>query len=386
MPSNAPDAYPTVTVAGQPSWKFTSDTVEAYVTRKAGMLAPVYFTLGDRHVQPFSVAPWAEEPVDETLPALLQVLRGDFFCAPFGGNDEPADGVMYPPHGEPANADWTLEAMDIDECGSTIRMSLEGKVRKAHYEKRLSVRSGQTVVYSRHTISGGSGPMAIGHHATLKFPDVPECAAISTSPFVYGQVCSKPFEVAAKKGYQTMKQSGEFYALDQVPLISGEVTDISVYPSRLGFEDLVMIVAAPGDFAWTAAAVPSEGYCWFGLKDPNVLRNTVFWMSNGGRHYSPWSGRHTGVLGLEETTSNFHLGQADSSAPNALTEKGYPTAVELSADKPCVVNYIMGCVAIGTDFDRVATIERTATGIKLTAKSGAVMETSVDVEFLYGAG
>jgi len=71
-------------------------------------------------------------------------------------------------------------------------------------------------------------------------------------------------------------------------MITGQCTDLSKYPARRGFEDLVMIVSDPSvRLDWTAAAFPTLGYVWFGLKDVKVLRNTVFWFSNGGRHYAP---------------------------------------------------------------------------------------------------
>ncbi|MDR3708564.1 MAG: hypothetical protein P4L33_09695 [Capsulimonadaceae bacterium] len=378
-------AYAPQVVAGQPSWKFQSDLVEAYVTRTAGMLAPVTFRLGERTVQPYSIAPWAEEPRDPANPVMINTLRGDFFCAPFGGNDEPYDGVQYPAHGETANLDWTLDELSVTSAGSVIRLSLDGQARKAHFEKRLELRTGQTVVYSRNKISGASGPMDYGHHATLKFPGTPGCARISTSPFVYGQVCAKPFELAELGGYQSLRQAAEFTSLERVPMISGEFADLTTYPARLGFEDLLTMINEQGsEFAWSAAAVASHGYCWFALKDPAVLRDTILWLSNRGRHYAPWSSRHVSVLGIEETTSNFHFGIADSANPNPLTEKGFVTSVNLDPEKPLVVNYIQGVAAIGPDFDRVAKIERIDGGVKLTADSGASVTTAVDVDFLKG--
>jgi len=51
--------------------------------------------------------------------------------------------------------------------------------------------------------------------------------------------------------------------------------------------------------------------------------------SNGGRHYPPWSGRHINVVGLEEVTSWFHVGLAESVAKNPVSEKGFPTSAVL---------------------------------------------------------
>src|SRR5580658_10133624 len=81
------------------------------------------------------------------------------------------------------------------------------------------------------------------------------------------------------------------------------------------------------------------------------------WISNRGRHYPPWNGRHVSVMGLEEVTSYFHHGLAESARPNAISAKGYPTCVRLDARKPLAVNYIMGVAKIPAGFDRVASIE-----------------------------
>ena len=89
--------------------------------------------------------------------------------------------------------------------------------------------------------------------------------------------------------------------------------------ARDGYEDIVLMASDPKlPFAWTALTVPEHNYVWFALKDPRVLPSTLFWISNGGRHYAPWNGRHRRAIGLEEVVSNFHSGLAESAKPNAL--------------------------------------------------------------------
>src|SRR6185369_12387053 len=70
-------------VHGQPSWAFRSSHVHANLAKLGGHLAPVAFRLAHRLVSPFAIAPWAEEKLAPGTPALLEALRGDFFCAPF---------------------------------------------------------------------------------------------------------------------------------------------------------------------------------------------------------------------------------------------------------------------------------------------------------------
>src|ERR1700684_2469947 len=99
-------------VCGQPSWRLASSEVEAFVTEKGGQLGPVTFERRGRKIRPYSVTPWAEEKGDTTLPPIMQVLRGDFFCLPFGGNATPFHGEKHPVHGETSNARWHFESLE----------------------------------------------------------------------------------------------------------------------------------------------------------------------------------------------------------------------------------------------------------------------------------
>jgi hypothetical protein len=145
-----------------------------------------------------------------------------------------------------------------------------------------------------------------------------------------------------------------------------------------------MVSSRPGgDFAWTAVVFPGEKYVWFSLKDPRVLASTVLWHSNGGRHYAPWNGRHRHVLGLEEVTSHFHDGLAESVAKNAVSEAGIPTTVKLSPKKPLTVNVIMGVAEVPEGFERVTRIDRLADGIVLLGKGGRRVFASLDWPFLH---
>jgi len=370
-------------ILGQPSWRVASDRVEAFVTELGGQIAPITFDRQGRKIAPYSVAPWAEEKLN--MPAILRALRGDFFCLPFGGNATPYRGERHPMHGETCNAKWRLEAEQNGGGRHSLHLSLKTLVRPGRVDKEICLADGEDTVYSRHTISGMSGLMCLGHHAMLKFPEAEGSGAISTSRFVYGQVLPTVFEEAATGGYQALKIGAEFQSLQAVPTAAGGLADLSRYPARRGFEDLVMVVGdAKLPWAWTAVAFPRERYVWFALKDPKVLRETVLWFSNRGRHYPPWSSRHVNVMGLEEVTANFHLGLAASARPNPISRKGWPTCLKLERERPLVVNYIMGVAAIPAGFDRVAAIEPGADGksIALQSASGRKASAKVDLGFL----
>ncbi|HVM49705.1 MAG TPA: hypothetical protein VMU04_16885 [Candidatus Acidoferrum sp.] len=375
-------------IRGQPSWRFASADVEAWVTRMGGQLGPVTFDRRRRRIQPYSVAPWAEEPVDRSLPPIIRALRGDFFCLPFGGNATPFRGEKHPVHGETANARWRLESLTSAAGSTCLHLSLRTKIRPGRVDKRLWLRDGEQVIYSQHVVSGMTGPMNLGHHAMLTFPAAPGSGRVSTSRFVYGQVFPGALEAPEQGGYSWLKPGAEFASLEKVPTVDGRTTDLTRYPARRGFEDLVMLVSdTERPFAWTAVSFPEEGYAWFALKDPHILRQTIFWISNGGRHYPPWNGRHVDVMGLEEVCSNFHLGLAESAQANPISAKGYSTCLALSPRQPLVVPYIMGVAAIPRGFDRVAAIQPAGNGrgITLRAASGKTAQAAVRLDFL-GAG
>ena len=135
-------------------------------------------------------------------------------------------------------------------------------------------------------------------------------------------------------------------------------------------------------FAWTAVTFAKERFVWFALKDPRVLRNTVFWISNGGRHYAPWSGRHVNVMGLEEVTAYFHPGLAESVADNPIARTGHPTTVTLDPKRPTTINYIMAVVPIPAGFDEVKSIEPADRAVRINSNSGKSVQVPLSLEFL----
>lgn len=381
-------------VLGYPSWRIANDSVEVYLAERGGHMGPATFFKGKENFSPLSVAPWHAEKDVKYFDRLLSLLRGDFFCMPFGGNpDKPFNKERYHCHGEPANDDWKLiEAgvTDADcECGcgggcTYMAAEIKTKIRKAKLEKLIAIREGEQAIYVCHDISGMTGPMCYGHHAMLKW-EKQGGGLISVSKFKYGQVLPVMFEDPAQGGYQCLKPGAIFTSLSKVPRLDGSVADLSVYPARLGFEDLVMVCAdTKGPFAWSAAVYPEERMVWFALKDPEKLASTVLWHSNRGRHYSPWNGRHVGVLGIEEVTAYFALGLADSVKPNPVSKKGIPTYRTFKADETFSIPYIMAAAKIPAGFDHVKSIDPVKEGmVRLTSKSGKKVEAKVAWEFLH---
>jgi len=373
---------------GQPGWHLKQGSVDTWVTRTAGMLAPATFQLPSGHaVQPFAVAPWVGEKIDARLPPLLHALRGDFFCAPFGGNGVAWRGEKHPPHGESANADWKFVDVANGKDATSLHLRLATKVRPGVIDKRVTLRAGHSAIYVEHTLTGFTGPMSLGTHPCLHVPGPEGAARVSVGGWDWGQVLPVPFEDPAVGGYSTLKPGARFESLSAVPLANGGTADLTHYPARAGFDDLVMLMGKPGrTLGWSAVTFPKDGWALIQLKNPEVLRHTILWHSNGGRHYAPWSSRHRNVLGLEETTSYFHFGQAESANPNPLSRAGIPTTVKLSPKTPLRVPHIFAVAAIPRGFDLVADVQAQAggSGVVITAANGKTAKLALDTGFLAG--
>jgi hypothetical protein len=371
---------------GQPAWRLATRDMELWLTQTGGQLGPVTFNCRGKPWQPYSIAPWCEETDLPEMPPILQVLRGDFFCMPFGGNARRFRGEQHPVHGETANEPWALLALSEEGPRLTLHAELATHIRPGVVQKQISLIEGHNAVYCRHVLTGMIGPMSFGHHAMLRFPEAPGSGVISTSRFVHGQVFVEPTERPEHRGYSCLKPGATFRTLTRVPTVHGTTTDLTRYPARRGYEDIAMVMADPeDDLAWTAVTFPKDRRVWFSLRDPKVLTGTILWHSNGGRHYPPWNGRHVNVLGLEDVTSYFHLGLAESARNNPFTERGLKTSMSLQPDRPFTVNYVMAAAAVPAGFARVARIvaSRDGQSVVLVDPSGRRARVPLDLPFLF---
>ena len=372
----------------QPCFVVATKQVEVAVTQAGGHMAPVtFFRDSAAPVRPYYVSPWQDEPPTKMPVPVLVSLRGDFFCLPFGGNSEEVAGEKHPPHGETAGSAWQLIGTKTAADVTTLTLGLETKVRTGRVTKELSLVEGQNVVYSRHLIEGFAGRVPLGHHATLAMPDADGAVRIATSAFRFGTTCPSLFSDPKQREYQALLPGAKWTDLAKVPAAwkGAPDADLTRLPGRYGHADLIQLAneswEKSGGPAWTTATFADGGYVWFALKDPAVLRSTVFWMENHGRHGHPWNGRNN-CLGLEDVTAFFADGLAASTRENLLTKEGVDTALALRADQPTAVNYIQGVVKIPAGFENVQSLEFAPGAVTFIATTGQRVPAAVRHEFL----
>jgi hypothetical protein len=326
-------------------WEHGSLTVQ----RLAAMLAPLTFVLPNgRQVSPMHIAPWAEEPVAATLPGILQRLRGDWPCVPFGYSivdpTAPADwarlnGAADPGeeiHGHCSNYPWQWEEGD----GAGIRLSLD-------YPADSPVRRvGRSVIpdpaapavdieFSIETRRDCRLPL--GLHPTFRLPAEPRAARIEPGPFREGRTFPGTVEPSAP----LFAIDRTFSSLTAVPGRDGSTIDASRLPLPLDTEELLQL----NGIDRIALANEAEGYRVTLSWDSDHFPSVLLWLSNRGRKAEPWNGRHV-ALGMEPICSPFGLGPASAVADNPIARSGTPTARDFAAGEVFRTRYRIEAEAI----------------------------------------
>jgi hypothetical protein len=289
--------------------------------------------------------------------------------------------VKYGVHGITASGGWELTGRR--EQGEEREITLALPAYGGQVTKRVRLQPDAAVLYCEHTIQGIAGRLPGGHHAVLQFPAGEGSGRIDFSEPVAGFSFPERLEDPAGRGYSLLAPGVEIRDRTRVPTVFGDTVDLTRYPLRGGFEDVVQFVSDPSrPFCFSSATFPGEGYLFFQLKDPRVLSSTLLWRSNGGRHYPPWNGRVHGVLGLEEVTTYFAYGPLQSAEPNPLSARGWKTCLELDRNRPTRVRLVMGLTAVPSGFNGVRDITRDAGAVLIHGLGGETLRVPCRVDFL----
>jgi hypothetical protein len=352
------------------------------VDLRVGHIRDFVVEQGGRTVRPLHTAPWVDDEMigrDETLAPNLRWLSGDFFCAPFSASDV----EQAPAHGWPASGVWEHLGTGREGDAVTARFALTQPVMGARLEKHLTLRDGHPFLYERHIFFGGSGRIPVANHAMTRFG--PAGGRLSFSPKAWGETPAKPLEGDPSRGRSALRYPHRFERFSDIELADGSRANLGEYLIAERHEDFVMLVEAPGNaLGWAAAVRRDAREIFVSLKNPAELPITMLWFSNGGRDYSPWNGRHLGVLGVEEGRSYGGAGHRGSIADNPLAEAGVPTALDLMPDGAVSVRNIIGGLALPEGWTAVEAVESDREMLRLSGNAGAALEVPCDTEFLRG--
>ena len=313
---------------------------------------------GGTPLRPLHKAPWVRdgEILPDHVAPVERRLAGDFFCAPFGRR---GDGL--PIHGWAANGEWESAGTETAAGGTvTATYRLRQDVDGARLTKRISLHPGHPIVYQEHVFEGGRGRLPVAHHAMLH---VPGGAQLSFSPKTGGGTPAAALEPDPARGRSVLAYPQTFENLSAVRRADERTADASFYPFDQSHEDLVVMSEAPGGtLGWSAALAEKDGFLFFAVKDAALLPQTVLWMSNGGRNYAPWNGRHRAVIGIEEGAADVGISFG--------AKGGEPSGVTLEPGKTIAIRYAFGAIAAPTGWTRVSDVKAEAGKLTLTDAGG----------------
>ena len=332
-----------------------------------------YLWFGKLH--PLHKAPWYGEVEElQGLPPVERRLAGDFFCMPFGKSDLISD----PQHGYTANGEWALiDRTDADERHQ-MRFELQVPVMGARIKKELRLIDGNPVLYQRHDIIGGMGKVTLAHHPMVHMADggrltfSPKRAAVTPDkPPVDGRhVLAYPARSTKLSAFPGAKKTANLHR----------------YSERVGNEDFITLIEAEGSkIGWTALVRKAERDILFFMKESAVLPVTMLWYSNGGREFAPWSGRHTGVLGIEDGIAAGAAGHLAAIGANAVSAEGVSTCLTLEPKTKHVIRHAMGAVRAPSGFEEVASLELIEDRLILTSTDDAEIVVAFDPDFFRSA-
>ena len=339
-----------------------------------GHIADMVVESGGRQLKPLHRAPWVDS--DETLPKDLPQgtvrLSGDFLCAPFSRSDV----EEAPLHGWTANSAWDVVESAATDGGWRAVFRLRHKVMGASVDKIFTLRDGHPFLYQEHVFSGGSGAISVAHHPMTAMNGG---GRLAFSPKRFAATPSDPLEPDPARGRFMLAYPGRSADLGQFPAAGGGTADLTQYRMQDRREDFITLVEAEhGGPGWTALARQAEDDLVLVLKNPAELPVTMLWLSNGGRDYAPWSGRHLGVLGIED--GRTAVGHAASIGDNWLKREGVATAFALGEGRSVSFRHVIGALPVsgGTPPQEITT----ADGRMRLAAGGSTSDVPFDSAFL----
>ena len=341
-----------------------------------GHIAAMAVETDGRVLKPLHRAPWIDEPPEILPPGLpdgVTRLSGDFLCAPFSV----ADVEAAPLHGWPANSAWDVVESGAIEGGWRATFRLGRAVMGATVEKTLTLRDGHPFLYQEHAFVGGHGAISVAHHAMTAMR---EGGRLAFSPKRMAATGPDPLEPDPARGRFLLAYPARTQDLAAFPAADGGTTDLGAYRMDRRHEDFVTLVEADhGGPGWTAVARRAEKDLVLVLKNPAELPVTMLWISNGGRDYAPWSGRHRGVLGIED--GRTAVGHAASLGDNWLKREGVATVFDLGEGRRVAFRQVIGAVPLEGDEPPLSVAVRTG-NLTLDFAGGAKRDIPYDSGFL----
>ena len=270
-------------------WPFGS----AEVWPLGGTAHHVAFTLPDgRTVRPLAEASWHDDPAttgDESIPAHLRWLGGEWPCVPFGKTS--ADPIV---HGHGTDNCWRFDA--ADDGAARLSIDYPAGHAIARLQRSIACVADRPALDFTLTVHARADfRLPVGLHPIVRLPDAGKGIALDAA-FSHGETFPAVFETAVSR----LAVGERFGSLGSLPLTGGGEVSLNDL-AHLRTEEAAQLFGVDG----VARVVwPDEGYALRLTWDPTDFPTLLLWLSAGGRLHNPWGGRFRG-LGVEPLDAVF---------------------------------------------------------------------------------
>lgn len=361
------------------SYILKGENAEVQTTVSCGHMT-ADFNINGRVISPFFYAPWYNEAKADCSNG-DRVLRGNFFCFPFGLN-QPANGVDYPVHGFTNDNCYNLISESHENGVHSMTLSSELTQDHAVVERTYTIKDNENNIYQKNTITGATGNYPVGYHPTLDIPTDMGSAIVDCTPPLESWTSEVQIEDYTKGGYSSLLPNYKIEDMTKVPIVYGGTVDLTHQPFIRGFDDIYMhICDQDKEFSWTTVTIPQRGYLYYQFKNPKKLANTMYWTSYRGRHYQPWNGRVDGCLEIGELNAYFYYG-ITACEDNPLAKRGFKTCTQFDGSAMSF-ELIEGVCEIPQGFTSVKDIVRSGEGkLKIIGKNQEEIIIDCDIDFI----
>lgn len=274
------------------SWSHGSAEVWAL----SGAVHRLELTLPDgRRVRPLAEADWQGEKaiaLDETIPAHLRFLGGEWACVPFGKSS--ADPVV---HGFGTDNCWSFEESGQEDDGA-VALAIDYPEDRPVARLRRTVRGvpgAARVEVSLEATVRRDCVLPIGLHPILAPGQAGEEVWIE-GVWSHGET----FPVTFEPGVSRLAPGARFDDADALPLADGGTVSFGALLAETT-EEAFQLYGVDGALR---IVYPQLGHAvrleWRAEDYPTCL----FWISTGGRTAKPWNGRFRG-FGVEPLNARF---------------------------------------------------------------------------------
>jgi hypothetical protein len=317
---------------------FRNGRVSGNVSLLGGMLGPVEFLLpNNRAVQPFSVAPWNQDPENSlgAIPPILQNLSGEWPCVPFGvpelRRDLPVEWLQDLDsgesisdkfiHGFSSNHDWTDRSTSSHEVALAIDYPPDHPVRKL--SRTISVSNNNQLNLDLVIETDRQVELPIGIHTVFKLPNKPGRAKLIVDSFKRAHT----FPVSVEANRSILKPNQQMAELQRVLRLDGRSEDLTCLPLAEDTEELVLLELSEG---MVKLQNLDELYEVVFTWDIKQFPSCLLWISNYGRETYPWNKRFQ-AIGIEPIAAAFDLGVVHSrNISSPLKKMGIKTSFSLT--------------------------------------------------------